>query len=98
MTETAGAVQNGFVLRMSVPAAGELGELGPELAVKLVEQLGVSGPPATKVGDAITELTRAIDPSGTKDVLFEFHKEGAELRIEARQGDATRTTTIALSA
>ena len=42
MTETAGAVQNGFVLRMSVPASGELGALGPELGAKLAEQLGVA--------------------------------------------------------
>jgi hypothetical protein len=98
MTETAGAVQNGLVLRMSVPAAGELGELGPELGVKLAEQLGVTGPAAAKVGDAITELTRTLDPSGTKDVSFEFHKQGVELRIDAREGDATRTTTVALSA
>jgi hypothetical protein len=98
MTETAGTVQNGFVLRMSVPATGELGELGPRLGVKLAEQLGVTGPAASQVGEAITELTRAIDPSGTKDVSFEFHKQGAELRIDARLGDAARTTTVALSA
>lgn len=98
MTETAGAVQNGLVLRMSVPAAGEIGALGPELAVKLAEQLGVSGPQAERVGETIAELTRDLDPAGEADVAFEFHKDGTNLRVEARQGDNTRAATIPLGA
>lgn len=98
MTETAGTVHNGLVLRMSVPAAGEIGALGPELAVKLAEQMGVTGPAADRVGEAIGALTRDIDPAGSADVAFEFHKEGTTLRVEARQGDKTRTATIPLGA
>ena len=98
MTETAGAVQNGLVLRMSVPADGELAGLGAELAVKLAEQLGVSESGAGTVGDAIDELTRAIGPVAGREVAFEFHKQGKELRIDARQGDQARTATVSLSA
>lgn len=98
MTKTAGAVQDGLVLRMSVPAGGELGALGAELAVKLAEQLGVGGAGAAAAGEAIDELTRDIDPSGTRDLSFEFHKHGTDLRIDARRGDEIRTATVSLGA
>lgn len=96
MTETTGAVQNGFVLRVSVPATGELGALGPELAVKLAEQLGLTPPLAATVGEAMTRLAEGFD--GTRDVSFEFHKDGTELRIDARQGDVSRRATVPLKA
>jgi hypothetical protein len=98
MTETAGAVQDGFVLRMSVPASGELGALGPELGVKLAEQLGVTGPHAARVGETMAELARMLGSAPAGDLSYAFHKDGAELRIEARQGDETRTATVPLNA
>ena len=97
MTETAGAVHNGLVLRMSVPASGALGDLGPELGVKLAEQIGVSDPVAANVGTAMIELARALPVTGG-DISYAFHKDGAQLRIDARQGDQTRTITSPLSA
>jgi len=96
MTETAGAVQNGFVLRISVPASGELGALGPELAAKLAEQLGLAPMRVAKVGEAMAELARGLEAA--PDISFEFHKDAAELRIEARQGDTLRSATVPLSA
>lgn len=98
MTETAGAVHNGFVLRVSVPATGEIGALAPELGVKLAEQLGVTPAHAARVGDAMGELARAVDPAASSEISYAFHKDGAELRIEARQGDEARSTTVSLSA
>ena len=95
MTETAGAVQNGFVLRISVPASGEIGALGPELGTKLAEQLGLVPARAAKVGEAMAELARGLEAA--PDISFEFHKDGAELRIEARQGDTSRRANVALS-
>ncbi len=96
MTETTGAVQNGFVLRVSVPATGELGALGPELGAKLAEQLGLTPPLAATVGEAMTGLAEGLD--GTRDVSFEFHKDGTELHIDARQGDISRRATVPLKA
>lgn len=98
MTETAGAVENGFVLRMSVPASGELAGLAPVLGVKLAEQLGVPHARASLVGDALAELARLLVAAGGGEISYAFHKDGAALRIDARQGAATRTTTIPLGA
>ncbi len=96
MTETAGAVQNGFVLRISVPASGQLGALGPELGAKLAEQMGLAPARAAKVGEAMAELAAGLETA--PDISFEFRKDGAELCIEARQGDTSRSATVALSA
>ncbi len=94
MTETTGAVQNGFVLRMSVPATGELGALGPELGAKLAEQLGLAPPLPATVGEAMTGLAKGLDT--TRDISFEFHKDDDELHIDARQGETSRRGTVPL--
>lgn len=97
MTETAGAVQNGFVLRMSVPASGDLCAVGQELGAKLAEQLGLTPARAARVGQAIAELAREVDPSGSRDISFVFHKDDAMLRIEAAHGDTSHSTTVPLT-
>lgn len=96
MTETTGAVHNGFVLRMSVPATGEISALGPELGAKLAEQLGLAPPVAATVGAAVTGLADGFDTAS--DISFEFHKEGVELHIDARQGETSRRATVPLKA
>jgi hypothetical protein len=98
MTNSAGAVQNGLVLRLSTPASGAMADIGPELATRLAQQLGVTASDAKKVGAAITELSRTVDPAGAADVEFEFHKLVAELKIVARQDGRTAETRVALNA
>jgi hypothetical protein len=97
MTNSAGAVHNGLVLRMSIPASGGLAGLGPALASRLAEQLGERGTEATKVAEAVTDLSKAVDPSGTADVEFEFHKLDAELKIVARQDGRAAETRLPLT-
>ena len=96
MTETTGAVHNGFVLRLSVPATGELSALGPELGAKLAEQLGVAPPVAATVGEAMTALAKGFDTA--RDISFEFHKDGPELHVDASQGETKRRATVPLTA
>lgn len=96
MTNSAGVVRDGLVLRLSVPASGEMSSLGPELATKLAGQLGVGAPAATTLGGAMTGLATTVDPSGVADVEFEFHKLGAELKIVARHEGRTADFRIPL--
>jgi len=98
MNNSVGAVQNGLVLRLSVPASGEMAGLGPELATKLAVQIGVTAAHAAKVGDAISELSKTLAPSGTEDIEFEFHKLGRELKITARHEDRVAESHVALNA
>lgn len=96
MSNSEGVVKNGFVLRMSLPASGEMTEVGAEMAVKLAEQLGAAG--AASLAAAITGLARTVCPGGGDDVSFEFHKTDTELTIEARQDGRSSETRIPLTA
>lgn len=96
MTNSAGAVQNGLVLRMSVPAAGQMAAIGPELAAKLGEQLGLSAGAAGAAGQAITDLAARVS-GGTGNVEFEFHKHDVELEIVARCGERRDATRLQLA-
>lgn len=98
MMKPEGVVQNGFVLRISLPASGEMAVVGPELGVKLAEQLGVPPAAAARVGATITELARTVCPSGSDDVAFEFHKSDTELTIAARHDGRVTETRIPLTA
>lgn len=91
-------MKNGFVLRMSVPASGDMTGIGAEMAVKLAEQLGAAGPDAAGVATAITDLARTVSAEGGHDVSFEFHKSDTELTIEARQNGRSSETRIPLTA
>ena len=91
-------MKNGFVLRLSLPASGDMAAVGPEMAVKLAEQLGIGTSGAATVGSAITDLARQVCPGGSEDVSFEFHKSDTELKIEARQNGRSSHTRIPLTA
>jgi hypothetical protein len=97
MTNSAGVVQNGLVLRMSVPVSGEMASLGPELASRLAEQLGLPAGAAGSVGQAITDLSAEVGQSEA-DVEFEFLKREAMLEIVARSDGSTATRQVALHA
>ena len=97
MNNSAGAVQNGLVLRMSVPVDGEMAAVGPELAARLAEQLGLPAAVASTVGQAITDLSAEVSRRET-DVEFEFLKQDANLEIVARAGESTATRQVALHA
>ena len=98
MTNTAGAVHDGLVLRLSFPASGDIFVVGPEMAVKLAEQLGLDAAQAERAGQVVTELTGKVDPAGASNVVVEFHKAGAELKIQARQGAQTSEARVSLGA
>src|SRR5690606_23288013 len=97
MTNSAGAVQNGLVLRMSVPVSGEMAAVGPELAARLAEQLGLTAAAAGAVSQAITDLSAEVSQR-ENGVEFEFLKQDAKLEIVARAGQATATRQVALNA
>ena len=94
--ESSGAVQNGLVLRLSVPASGEMSVVGPEMAVKLAAQVGCDKAHSAQVGAACSDLIRRLDPTGLADVALEFHKSDSELTIQARQDDRSAEIRVPL--
>lgn len=98
MTNSAGPVHNGLVLRLSVPVSGALAALGPELATRLAEQLGVTATRAAHVASAISSLSNDVHSNGATEMEFEFHKLASQLTIRARCGGRTAETRIPLTA
>ncbi len=98
MTNSAGVVQNGLVLRVSVPTSGEMSALGSELACRLAEQLGVRASQVPQVATAIGDLSRTVEASTAGAVEFEFHKHEAQLEVRARCDGRTAETRIPLNA
>ena len=102
MSEAVGAVREGFVLRLSVPATGELRTLATELAIRVAQQLGARAHDNGGVARVIDDLARRVAPGGngnnTADIAFEFHKDGRELKIEARSDGRASEARIPLSA
>jgi hypothetical protein len=78
------AVPEGLVLRLSVPASGDLRQVAADVAAKIAEYLGDRAP---DVAAALVSVASRVAPAGTdRDIAFEFRKEGGELLIEARSG------------
>jgi hypothetical protein len=75
-----------MVLRLSVPADGELPTVAADVAVKIAEHLGRSPAEAKAATDTIQALMADVAPNGRggDDITFEFHRVDDQLRIEAR--------------
>ena len=74
MSQSAGAVRNGLVLRFSVPVSGELRAIAGELAAKVAAQLGVRDVGDGGLAAAIEDLAVQVEPGADDDLAFEFHK------------------------
>jgi hypothetical protein len=98
MSQSAGAVRNGLVLRFSLPASGELRAIAAELAAKVGDQLGVRGKGEGGLASAIEDLAGRVEPPADSQLAFEFHKFDGELKIEARSDGRASEARIPLPA
>lgn len=98
MSQSAGAVRNGLVLRFSLPASGELRAIANELAAKVGDQLGVRAQGEGGLAAAFEELVGRVQPAAEGNLAFEFHKVDRELKIEARFDGRASETRIPLPA
>ncbi len=98
MSQSAGAVRNGLVLRFSLPATGDLRAIATELAAKVAQQLGVTAQGEGGVAAAVEDLAGRVQPAADADLAFEFHKVDRELKIEARSAGRASEARIPLPA
>jgi hypothetical protein len=98
MSESADAVRNGLVLRFSLPATGELRAIATELAKKVADQMGVTAHGEGGLAAAVEDLARRLEPSADGNLIFEFHKAGRELKVEARCAGRASEARIPLPA
>ena len=73
-------------MRLWVPAEGELRAIASELATRIAEHLGTSGPGAQSIGSTVEKLAAQVGHGGQQggSIRFEFRQVGGELVIEAR--------------
>jgi hypothetical protein len=96
MSQSAGAVRNGLVLRFFVPASGALRAVASDLAAKVAEQLGANGEGRAAIKGTLDDLARRVGVTGDDEVAFEFHKLDRELKIEARSNGRASEARIPL--
>jgi hypothetical protein len=74
-------------LRLWVPAEGDLRAIAGELAAKVAEHLGATGPDAQSVAAKVAGLASELGNGGAPqadDIAMEFRQVDGELVIEAR--------------
>lgn len=82
-----------LVLRLSVPAAGDLRPVAGEIAAKVALYLGDRTSDAAAVGAALESVAARVAPNGSDgDITFEFRQIAGELVIKARCG--TRSSEV----
>ena len=89
MPETTGnsATTRALVVRLSVPAQGDLRGIADELAGKIAEHLGSTGTDAASIRGSISTLTSRLGSAvggRDADITFTFRHADGELVIEAR--------------
>ena len=76
-----------LVLRLSVPAAGELRAVAADVAGKIAVHLGDKASDGAAVGAALESVAARVAPAGgDAEITFEFRQVEGELVIEARCG------------
>jgi hypothetical protein len=98
MPNPSGSAQE-VLLRLSVPAAGDLRAIAPELAGKVAEQLGAGAPEAAGVAEVVERVAREV--AGTErdgQIEFTFRRAAGALLIEARSSGRTAEIQHALPA
>lgn len=88
-----------MVLRLSVPAAGDLRAIARDIATKVAEYFGTAGSETESVAAALDDAAARVAPPGSDvEIAFEFRRADGELRIHARCGDRSSEVRCKLPA
>jgi hypothetical protein len=99
MSESQRAPTTALVLRVSVPAEGELRVVAADLAARVAEYLGPALSDPSLVSRALDEAISQLGPTAPgADLAFEFRQSERHLRIEARCGARTSEAMCSLPA
>src|SRR5215208_1557148 len=99
MSQSPDRVPGGLVLRLSVPAGGDLRPIATELATRVAQYLGDRGPDGAAVAAALDGVAARVAPaSGDAEITFDFREVGGELVIEAHCGSRSSEVRCPLPA
>ena len=77
-----------MMLRLTVPATGDLRAIARDIASKVAEYLGTAASGTEAVCAALDETAARVSPPGNEaDIAFEFQRANGDLVIRARPGD-----------
>lgn len=85
------------LLRLSVPSAGELRTVCPEVAAKVAEYCGAPAPDAETLGASLDRAVSAL-AGGSGPIELVFRRSGGDLVVEARANGQTSEVRHALPA
>ena len=93
MPQSPDRAPGGLVLRLSVPAAGDLRSIATDVATRVAGSLGDRAPDGAAVAAALDAVAaRVAPPSNDAEITFDFRAVNGELLIEAHCG--TRTSEV----
>ena len=93
MPQSPNRAPGGLVLRLSVPAAGDLRSVATEVATRVAGYLGDRPPDEAAVTAALDAVAARVAPaSKDAEITFDFRAVNGELLIEAQCG--TRSSEV----
>ncbi len=99
MPQSSERAPGGLVLRLSVPAGGDLRLVAGDVAVRVAAYLGDRAPDPQAVASALDAVTSRVAPaSGDADITFDFRGVNGELLIEAHCGSRSSEVRCPLPA
>jgi hypothetical protein len=99
MPQSSDRAPGGLVLRLSVPAGGDLRSVATDVAMRVAAYLGDRAPDPQAVGAALDAVASRVAPSaGDADITFDFRGVNGELLIEAHCGSRSSEVRCPLPA
>jgi hypothetical protein len=99
MSHSPDRAPDGLVLRLSVPAAGELRVVAIDVATRVAEFLRDRAPDAASVAAAVEGVASRVAPAaGDGEITFDFREVNGELLIEAHCGSQSSEVRCPLPA
>jgi hypothetical protein len=99
MSQSSDRAPGGLVLRLSVPAGGDLRTIATDVAVRVAASLGDRTPDPQAVSAALDAVaSRVAPPAGDAEITFDFRGVNGELLIEAHCGSRSSEVRCPLPA
>ena len=99
MPQSSDWAPGGLVLRLSVPAGGDLRSVATDIATRVAAYLGDRVPDAAAVKAALDSVASRVAPAaGDAEITFDFRGLNGELVIEAHCGSRSSEVRCPLPA
>lgn len=99
MPQSSDRTPGGLVLRLTVPAGGDLRSVATDVATRVAAYLGDRAPDGQAVAAALDAVAAKVAPAaGDAEILFDFRGVDGELVIEAHCGSRSSEVRCPLPA